>query len=564
MINLINKNDKDVVSSAGFIKNAVFYKDMLAFYDAYEKLMQEKPSDLPSFCYKKGRFYLEGICLLFKDYASELGFESIKLSLDYLKVLYYTIASYSKDGEFPEKQLIINEFDVYRNASVELAVSAGVELKEKKEAFASLKNDYDKKTSNYAKNLIKARIYEGFFVFMMVFTVFVAMLQFAFHYLGKFTFNQATIASVIVLVVGFSCSGLFKFFSKRCDRKAGDVNYVVQGKKRKKDDIELELNSAIEKYNKICSEKYEYNSSFAAELKKYAKTISFKEILKRAGEYKFLSYNVKLDVENLFETQKQDVENIISSINSVSNPDTALKDFEKIYSEIKEKDWLYFNNEVRFEFIKRVADVSELTFNYNVKSNGKKIDPFGISVKALSKEPIVYLRSEDDLFISATLDKFLCTKFIKNTKTLELKGIKGSDALKRVKMEFATHFFDYENTIKFNNLFYDTKLQDGVKISQEIIEENRKVPTYIYMKLKLIESRLGLSNCDAQTINQISNYIKSFEESGNFEKIEVIDMTEEEDVELTSEVAVYEDLGYAVKYTFEDGSFIGYRLPNIL
>lgn len=566
MVHLINKNDKDVVASAGFIKNAVFYKDMFAFYDAYEALMQEKPSDLPHYCYKKGTFYLEGICLFFKDYASELGFESIKLTLDYLKVLYYTIASYSEDGEFPEKKIILNEFDVYKNASIELAVNAGNELKIQKDEFAKVKDDHNTATNGYAKKLINARLLDGLFVFMIVFTVLLGMLQFTFHYLGKFTFNQALIYSLIVIAVGFSIAGLLKFLGKRSQSKANDINYSIQGKKKKKDDAEIELNRAIEKYNKINSEKYEYNSSFVSELKKFAKTLSFSEILKRAKEYKFLSYNMRLDLTNLFETQEEEIANMIETINSVTNPETSNKEFETIYAEIREKDWLYFNNEIRFEFIKRMADVSEFTFNFCVKHNGKMVDPFGISVKALSKEPIVYLRSEEDLFISATLDKFLCTKYIKNTKTLELKTIKSSDALKRAKMEFATHFFDYENTIKYNNLFYATKLQDGVRIPQDIIESNRKVPTYVYMKLKLLESRLGLGNSDAGTIKQISSYINKFEESGEFEKIEVMDMVEEENdsVEITSESAIYEDLGYAVKYTFEDGSFIGYRLTGAI
>ena len=78
MAHLINRNDKDVIASGSFVKNAVFYKYMLAFYDAYKKLVETSVSKLPSFCYKKGTFYLEGICLLFRDYSSEFGFESIK------------------------------------------------------------------------------------------------------------------------------------------------------------------------------------------------------------------------------------------------------------------------------------------------------------------------------------------------------------------------------------------------------------------------------------------------------------------------------------------------------
>ena len=82
------------------------------------------------------------------------------------------------------------------------------------------------------------------------------------------------------------------------------------------------------------------------------------------------------------------------------------------------------------------------------------------------------------------------------------------------------------------------------------------------MKLKLIESKLKMGNSDASTISQLAKVIERFEATGNFEKIAIenADMFENENV--TSEVCTYEDLGYAVKYTFEDGSFIGYRLSN--
>lgn len=565
VVNLINKNDKDVISSAGFIKNAVFYKDLIAFYDAYNNLMQQKVSKLPAYCYKKGTYYLEGICLLFKDYASELGFESVRLSLDYLKVLYYTIASYSTDGSLPERDLLISEFNVYKKASIELAVSSSSELEEAKSKFAENKKDYEKTQNSYSKNLVFARLLEGFSTVIAVITVIVAMLSYTCYFMGKFTMLTATIGAIIVLVVGFGIFGLMRLLAKRKQNNANGINYSLQGKKKKKDNEELEYTKVLEKFNKINSEKYEYNSSFANELKKFAKTLEFEEVIERANEYKMLSYNMKLDLNNLFETQEQEIKEIIEVINSVTNPENSEKDFEKIYQEISSKDWLYFNNEVRFEFIKRMADVSEFTYNYTVKVKGKKINPFGISVKALSKEPIVYLRSNDDLFISATLDKFLSTKYIKNTKTLELKGLKSSDALKRVKMEFASHFFDYESTIKYNNLFHATKLHDGIKIPADIIENNRKVPTYVYMKLKLIEARLGLSNSEASTIKQLASLVEKFEETGEFDKMEIsADLTQDDKSSVTSESCTYEDLGYAVKYTFEDGSFIGYRLDNII
>ncbi len=562
MVHLINRNDKDVIAGGSFVKNAVFYKDMLAFYDAYVLLMETKVSKLPSFCYKKGIYYLDGICLLFKDYASELGFESIKLSLEYLKVIYYTIASYAKDENFPEREVLVNEFNVYKNASAELAVSVNTELKVVKGKYDEAKKELDNETTMRAKHLISARLCEGFSIVLLIMTILAAMFMFTCHFMGKFTLTEAVIFAAIILVAGFGIFALLKIFAKKNQAKSNGVNYETQAKKKKKDETELEYLTALEKANKINSEKYEYNSNFFAELKKFVILLNFEDILEKASDYKMLSYNMKLDIENLFNSQEKEIREIIEAIAAVSNPENANREFEKIYTEIQSKDWLYYNNEVRFEFIKRMEEVSRFTFNYTVKSNGKKINPFGISVKSLAKEPIVYLRTPDDLFISATLDKFLNTKYIKNTKTLELKGLKSSDALKRVKMEFASHFFDYDSTIKYNNLFYATKIQDGVKIPSDIIEDNKKVPTYVYMKLKLIESRLKMANSDASTIQQLAAIIAKFEETGNFERVAIADANMVEDEHVTSETCTYEDLGYAVKYTFEDGSFIGYRLTN--
>lgn len=564
MIGLLSKSDKDVISGAGFVKNAVFYKDMLAFYDAYEKLMQTKKDKLPSFCYKNGTFYLEGICLLFKDYSSELGFESVKLSLDYLKVLYYTIASYSEDENLPDKKLIIDEFNVYKNASTELAVSSSIEKAKAQEEFNKVKEDFDKTSANYAKKLVSARITDGFSVVWLIFTFICTCIPCMFYYYGNLALVTAIIISASIVVSGIIIYSIIKYLAKKRQTDSGDLSYEIQSKKKKKDVVELELANAFDKFNKINSEKYEYNSSFASELQKYTKTISFADIINRANDYKMLSYNMKLDLEGLYASQEDEIKEYINMINSITNPETSESDFEKIYNEICEKDWLYFNNEIRFEFIKRMADVSEFTFNYTVIHNGKKVNPFGISVKSLAKEKIVYLRSNEDLFISASLDKFLNTKYIKNTKTLELKGIRGSDALKRAKMEFASHFFDYDGTVKYNNLFYETKIQDGVKIPQEIIEQNRKVPTFVYMKLKLIENRMGLGNSDAPTIKQLSKIVAAYEASGDFVRMQTVDMTEEPETSVAAETAIYEDLGYAVKYTFEDGSFIGYRIPTIV
>ena len=112
MFSVIDIEDSKIMANSRFVKNAVLYKDMLAFFDLYEKIMAAKKNELPNFVFlPKGGYCLEGICLIAKNYASELGFETLNLSLEYLKTIYYTIASFAGENGKVEKQHLINEFE---------------------------------------------------------------------------------------------------------------------------------------------------------------------------------------------------------------------------------------------------------------------------------------------------------------------------------------------------------------------------------------------------------------------------------------------------------------------
>ena len=115
MLKFIESKDYTFLKSNTFEKNAVYYKDLLVFYDAYTNLLNANPESLPNYCYWNGNYCLEGICLFMKDYSSELGFESIKLTLNYLKFLYYSLAAYSKLGEFPERSVIEEDYESYKS-----------------------------------------------------------------------------------------------------------------------------------------------------------------------------------------------------------------------------------------------------------------------------------------------------------------------------------------------------------------------------------------------------------------------------------------------------------------
>ena len=130
MFKLLNSEDKNVLGSSNFAKNACFYKDMLSFCDGFSAIL-ENIENLPKFCFDyNGKLSLEGICLLMKMYATEFKFETIKLSLDYLKILYYTAATFAEENVVDESK-IIEEFDNYRNASVEYCEKQKDEVNEK-------------------------------------------------------------------------------------------------------------------------------------------------------------------------------------------------------------------------------------------------------------------------------------------------------------------------------------------------------------------------------------------------------------------------------------------------
>ena len=106
MAQLINKRDHLFLKESDIPSSAMFYKDMIAFCDAYNKFVGYGVKKLPNYCYINNKIYLDGMCLLIKDYSSEFDFETLDLTLEYLKVLYFASASFSVDGKYPDKSLI--------------------------------------------------------------------------------------------------------------------------------------------------------------------------------------------------------------------------------------------------------------------------------------------------------------------------------------------------------------------------------------------------------------------------------------------------------------------------
>ena len=559
MAPLIDKDDYKVMKNTKFVKNAVFYKDMFAFYDAYTLILNSEKTKLPNYCFLlNGNYCLEGICLLMSDYASELGFESLKLSLDYLKTIYYTIASFSDDENLPEKSVIEEEFEMYKKASEELAKAEQAKFEEKLSAFNEVKKDFDKTSNQYAKKLVSSRILSGLSVVLLIVFFAVGMFPFAFYYFEKLSFTLACVLGGVSVIIAFTLYFSLKKLSEKLEGDAGGLLYVIQNKKKAKNQALEVLNNFKLKYAKIENERYEYNNSFSKALSKFVEHLSFDEVLKKASEYKLLSYNIKLDVKTLFVNQRREVEEMVSKIENTKRIEDYQTHLLECYKQIKNKDWLYFNNEVRLAFIKNFTESSEKTFNWRLEFAGEKINPFGINIKAMAKEQVTFLSSDDSLFISASIDKLLRNNYIKNLKWLKLKNLNNVDAIKMAKVEFSSHFFDYEKTKMYDNLFYDKKLGDNKKVPEEITRKTKKIPTLILGILKLQERYVSAENCDYEIISRIMSDVseKEYDASDKKDMI-IIDETtiHYPDFECDS-IESFEDY---IKYNIGGNNFVGYK-----
>lgn len=560
MLKLLKKNDNLVMSNSRFVKNATFYKDCFALYDLFENLENLKKEEMPNYCLENGKYVLEGFCLVAKNYASELGFETMKLSLDYLKILYYSIASFANEEGEIDKNLILAEFEEYKSASENASYNMQKALDEKKAKYEKAKAEYEKESNKYAKNLVLSKVFDVLGIFFLIFAFISAMIPFSFYFLGKLKLASAIIASSVLLLAGLALCILFKWLNKKNETKSNDVAYSMQLLKKNRDAYYIELAKEKDSTNKIISEKYEYENNFSKTLEKFVGKLSFKEILEKASEYKLLSYNIKNDIERLFANEQNQINEILSEIGSLGRTFSD-KEFGEIYSKIKSQDWLEFNNEVRFSLIKKVIDRAERTNEWQVEYNNEYVNIFGINLKKLAKEEIAYLKNSNDLFVSASLDKFLDTKYIKNLSSFELKNKTNNDELKNIKVEYLSHFFDYELLKDMNNLFYDKKMTDGAEVSPEIQERTQKIPCLIELKLKTIENKLGFGNSDSKVIKQMADLIFGREE----EKPEKVVIRSSDIIYPETECDSVQNLdNERVRYTDGNYSFVGYKLSSFV
>ena len=505
MFKLLKAEDKNVIGNSGFVKNAIFYKDMLCFYNAYSSIM-EKKEHLPNFCFlKENEFCLDGICLLIKMYATEFKFETLKLTLDYLKILYYSIASYAEDDSV-EMEVLVSEFDEYRLASEKFCE----EQKENVVAESKELKRAEKQVQTKSKKLISMQTTSKALKITAWVMLALSVLSIACPILiatGNSAKPMFLWISILGTILGFLIAAACLIISGKLAAHAIDLSYHIQNAKK-------ELNLKVEEFGKIQAqfyrvfcEKYEYSMYFSEFFSNYVDILTIDEILDKAGEYKLLSYNVVYDINRLFKSQQKEIDLTIAEIEEISHASNFKLEFESIYSKICSQDWLFYNAEIRYHYLKKFTDIAEKEHCWKLEISGEKINPFNVDVKGLSRERVAFAEDENVKLISSSLSDFIKTSYFKNLDDLNFKSGYSIEQFKKVKSNYLMHFYNAEVLDEKSTTFYDSKINKKLPAQKVQLSKISKIPTLVGMKLKLIENTTGLGNSDAKVIKTIASSI---------------------------------------------------------
>ena len=304
MFGLLKEEDKNVLGGTNFYKNAIFYKDLLCFCDAYQKIIENR-DNLPNFCYlHDGKLCLEGICLFIKMYATEFKFETLKLTLDYLKILYYAAASYADEEGIVDQEIIIEEFNTYRDVSIDMCNKSREELVQKEKERNTENGKID---VFHQKNKGQKVLSTIFSVLSPIFLAF-SIVSFILSMIILIWVSAQNAFFLISLITAVLCAGvsvLFKIIGKVLLRKSDDLAYQAQVERKNKDEQSGDIKQLQDKYNKLICEKYEYKMCFFEVLSKYSKVLDFKKVLDKARQYKILSYNMIMTSSEFLKANKK-------------------------------------------------------------------------------------------------------------------------------------------------------------------------------------------------------------------------------------------------------------------
>lgn len=513
MFKLINKSDVNVFSNNIFLKNADFFKDSIAFFDAYSQLCEAKKQDIPNYClFNNQEFCLEGVCLFFKTYATEFSFKTLDLTIDYLKTIYYSIASLSKNGETVERDLLVNEFLIYKDANEKYFNTVKNELEKAEKKYKSTKSNYDEIDGVYKKYMLTTKSLKIFSIIAFVLSFILAMIPVALYYAKILILKTAIVYVVGIVIIGLTIFVECKFLSKYYLKLAKENAYSSQIIKKELDEAlmifkELSLNSG-----RIFSENYEYQKSIGDV--DFGEKIAFCDILKMASNNSDFKLNSKKEILKTDINQQNDIYEFVDKISMIEPFDVGR--FENIYLQIEKEDYLKFNKLVRYVFLNKFIENAEISKKWKLNLDNRLVNPFGFDIINLLKTAVAYNANRDQKFEISSFDSFNYVKYSRKNKNLNLKNAVDENSFYLLKAEYVKHFYDYE-LLKEERELFESKLKNNRKISN-LLKRANKIPRYIELKLSLIKNRLicnSLGESDFENIIKIINQYENAVECKN-------------------------------------------------
>lgn len=551
MFKLINAKDEKVLSGAKFIKNADFFKDSLAFFDAYSALCEKQLEELPHYCiFQNKNLCLEGICLFIKTYASEFEFSTIDLSIDYLKTLYYAIAALSKDGKVVERDFVVNEFLVYKDTNQKYQKEFVKQYDKAEQKYADNLNAFNKTNNRYAKYFMSARLFDIFATLVVIFSLFVAVFPVAFYFSGKILLKSMIIYVAASVLIGLILRFEFKMIMRYLSNIAAEDAYVLQTLKKNKDESFQIFNDIKIKSGKILCEFYQYKNNVVDF--EFSKKLAFDDVFALAKKNDIQSFNIKRDIAKMDKHQQEHTFEILDRILSVGMGD--LGRFENLYEEILSFDYLKFNNLIKLNYLNKFIEIASMTNRWKLDLQGAQVNPFDVDAKALVDEQVRFVSSKNEN-LNISLSMFLKTKYAKKIKSLQLKNIKDENSFYQVKLEYI-------------NRFYLTQVQE----EKEIIEN--KIPKFINLKLRVLKNRVMCNTLGDDVFFKIKEIVKNYEKTLHIGDLDDVDdekvLLDEKTAENKNfirtlfECDAIKDLGNdEVLCVVGEKSFRGFKLSNI-
>ena len=577
MIPLIKNSDRFVLSKTDGIKNAVYYLDMLAFYDAYSAFVGYGVGNLPNYCMIHGKIYLDGLCLLIKNYSSKFGFATLDLTMNYLKYLYFSIAKYSKNEFLPERDTIVEEFKLRTDASREVLQKTIKSVENAKFGLDNANSKYIVANSSNEKDLNKSKkITKISFILILVALACIGL--FVGLYFAK-AYSLLIFIMLIIVSLGTATTLVILLQRKAKNLKSKIQEFSIELNKLKKDkDEKLEnFNNLSAKNDKITVDVNSYIHCFKVANKQ--PVVVSDEFIYSAIDFNMLSYNIEYDVSETFSEHSKEILQTVKSINALdkNNLENGLS---KIYGEIQEKDYLKYNTYVRYSFIDKFIDFAEENHIWKINYSENLVSPFGVDIKNIAGQRVTFLKDKASHFIELPAVRLLQSKLVQSDENLDILNLANGEDIREKKLAFIEKFYNANEIRELgDSLFVSENEKKQPPVDLNLIEGKNEIPNLISIKFKLMQAKFKIENSNHKFLTEIlprlienpdiasedevvKQEIASF--GGDFEDIDLsgyvkMDMIAESNgIEQTEETASsVEDLGDGkVKYTTSDGEVI--------